>query len=127
MKEMKELPYTRQKRILERLNKNDCMTINELAKDFNVSQMTIYRDILQLEKSGDALRVYGGVKAVDKKEQGGEEEALKTSSILRPYCDVTIEERFNKQIDDCLLYTSRGKGRYLPLSCGRRPSWRSWE
>ena len=49
MKEMKELPYTRQKRILERLNKNDCMTINELAKDFNVSQMTIYRDILQLE------------------------------------------------------------------------------
>ena len=100
MKEMKELPYTRQKRILERLNKNDCMTINELAKDFNVSQMTIYRDILQLEKSGDALRVYGGVKAVDKKEQGGEEEALKTSSILRPYCDVTIEERFNKQIDE---------------------------
>ena len=100
MKEMIELPYTRQKRILERLNKNDCMTINELAKDFNVSQMTIYRDILQLEKSGDALRVYGGVKAVDKKEQGGEEEALKTSSILRPYCDVTIEERFNKQIDE---------------------------
>ena len=37
---------------------------------------------------------------MDKKEQGGEEEALKTSSILRPYCDVTIEERFNKQIDE---------------------------
>lgn len=50
MKEMKELPYTRQKRILERLNKNDCMTINEIGQGFQcVSQMTIYRDILQLE------------------------------------------------------------------------------
>ena len=88
MKEMKELPYTRQKRILERLNKNDCMTINELAKDFNVSQMTIYRDILQLEKSGDALRVYGGVKAVDKKNKAGGrsiKDILDSSPILR--CD----------------------------------------
>ena len=37
MKEMKELPYTRQQKILEQLNKSDCVKIEQLAKDFNVS------------------------------------------------------------------------------------------
>lgn len=100
MKEMKELPYTRQQRILENLKRHDCVTINQLAETFNVSQMTIYRDILQLEKSGDALRVYGGVKAVDKG-LSEEDPSLKNNipSTLQPYCDNTIEERFYNEID----------------------------
>ena len=44
---MKELPYTRQQQILERLNKYDCVKIDQLAQDLHVSQMTIYRDIRQ--------------------------------------------------------------------------------
>lgn len=101
MKEIKELPYTRQQKILEQLNRNDCVKIEQLAKDFNVSNMTIYRDILQLEKSGDALRVYGGVKAVNKATAGAEEEGVAQNtipSVLKPYCDSTIEERFHRQI-----------------------------
>lgn len=102
MKEMKELPYTRQKKIVEQLNKNDCVKIEQLAKDFNVSNMTIYRDILQLEKSGDAIRVYGGVKAVNKMSKNPEEESSVQStipSVLKPYCDSTIEERFHRAIE----------------------------
>lgn len=101
MKEIKELPYTRQQKILEQLNRNDCVKIEQLAKDFNVSNMTIYRDILQLEKSGDALRVYGGVKAVNKATAGADEEGVAQNtipSVLKPYCDSTIEERFHRQI-----------------------------
>lgn len=103
MKEMKELPYTRQQQILERLNKADCVKINQLAKDFNVSQMTIYRDIEQLEKSGEALRVYGGVKAVNKSAVSeAEERAVQNETIpvvLKPYSDSTIEERFHHEIE----------------------------
>lgn len=102
MKEIKELPYTRQQQILERLNKSDCVKINQLAKDFNVSQMTIYRDIVQLEKSGDALRVYGGVKAANKVQQPESEEEEIPQNVtvpvaLQPYSDITIEERFQKE------------------------------
>lgn len=102
MKEIKELPYTRQQKILQQLNKNDCVKIEQLARDFNVSNMTIYRDILQLEKSGDALRVYGGVKAVNKAAADRNEEGMSQSTIptvLRPYCDSTIEERFHHEIE----------------------------
>lgn len=102
MKEIKELPYTRQQKILQQLNKNDCVKIEQLARDFNVSNMTIYRDILQLEKSGDALRVYGGVKAVNKAASDRNEEGMSQSTIptvLRPYCDSTIEERFHHEIE----------------------------
>ncbi|MEZ3433829.1 MAG: DeoR/GlpR family DNA-binding transcription regulator [Lachnospiraceae bacterium] len=104
MKEMKELPYTRQQKILEQLNRNDCVKIEQLAKDFNVSNMTIYRDILQLEKSGDALRVYGGVKAANKAAPGTDGETRvphnTIPSVLKPYCDSTIEERFHRQMEE---------------------------
>lgn len=102
MKEIKELPYTRQQKILEQLNKNDCVKIEQLAKDFNVSNMTIYRDILQLEKSGEALRVYGGVKAANKAAADVNEEGTAQNTIptvLKPYCDSTIEERFHHEIE----------------------------
>ena len=95
---MKELPYTRQQQILERLNKYDCVKIDQLAQDLHVSQMTIYRDIHQLEKAGDVLRVYGGVKAVNKDRTEGEapKDSVLTEALM-PYRDVTIEERFQKE------------------------------
>lgn len=106
MKDMKELPYTRQQQILERLNKSDCVKINQLAKDFNVSQMTIYRDIVQLEKSGEALRVYGGVKAANKvvadipeDEEDMTPQKVEIPAVLQPYSDVTIEERFQHETE----------------------------
>lgn len=96
MKEMKKLPYTRKQQILEKLKKVECLKVEELAKDFNVSSMTIYRDIAELEKTGEALRVYGGVMASNKGEKEMDEEIL---SILKPYQDNPIEERFNVELE----------------------------
>ena len=104
---MKELPYARQKKIVEQLNRLDrdeCLRIEQLARDFNVSNMTIYRDILQLEKNGDAKRIYGGIQAARNEDRpdssaGKEaEQAMALPGQLPPYGDSAIEERFYRQI-----------------------------
>lgn len=102
---MKELPYARQQKIIEQLNKLDrdgCLRTEQLAKDFNVSSMTIYRDIVQLEKQGAARRIYGGIQAVRNDRPGMEQDyetGKKNSNPaqLPPYADSTIEERFTRQ------------------------------
>jgi len=99
---MKELPYARQQKIIEQLNqldRDECLRTEQLARDFNVSSMTIYRDIMQLEKRGAAKRVYGGIQAA--RQKAGEDEtqelAQKLPGQLQPYADSTIEERFLRQ------------------------------
>ena len=103
MKDMKRLPYIRQQKILEqlkRLEQYECLTIDDLARDFNVSNMTIYRDIEQLEKSGEALRVHGGVRPAGRGFPEAEEtSALSGPGILPAYHDSTIEERFRREIE----------------------------
>lgn len=103
MKDMKRLPYARQQKILEQLNsleQHECLKIEELARDFNVSNMTIYRDIEQLEKSGDAQRVHGGVRPAGREFPEAEEtSALSSPGILPAYRDSTIEERFRREIE----------------------------
>ena len=100
---MKELPYARQKKIVEQLNRldrNECLRIEQLARDFNVSSMTIYRDIMQLEKNGEAKRVYGGIQAARTIDEAAETlpDAMPLPSQLPPYGDSAIEERFNRQL-----------------------------
>ena len=106
MKDLKRLPYTRQQKILEQLNRleqHECLKIDDLARDFHVSNMTIYRDIEQLEKSGDALRVHGGVRPAEKDLPVFPEEKGPSSpgspGILPAYRDSTIEERFRREIE----------------------------
>jgi len=50
----------RQKAILELLRKNSQITVSKLARDFNVSEVTIRRDMNSLAKEGKLLRTYGG-------------------------------------------------------------------
>lgn len=51
---------TRQHEILKLLELNQQMTIGELAEKFNVSQMTIRRDLDQLQSEGKIQRSHGG-------------------------------------------------------------------
>jgi len=53
----------RQSRILELLEKSEEITIEEMKNKFNVSEMTIRRDISFLEHMGYVTRVQGGVRA----------------------------------------------------------------
>jgi DeoR/GlpR family transcriptional regulator of sugar metabolism len=50
----------RQEKILEMLNENRVVGVKELAKHFNVSEMTIRRDLDFLEKNNQLTRTHGG-------------------------------------------------------------------
>jgi DeoR/GlpR family transcriptional regulator of sugar metabolism len=81
---MKRLPYVRRQAILDHLKEVDFIDINSLKTQFDVSYMTIHRDLDILEMQGDVSRVYGGVK-------------LQNNS--KPLHDLTIEERFKNNME----------------------------
>ncbi|MCL4067996.1 DeoR/GlpR family DNA-binding transcription regulator [Pseudomonas sp. GX19020] len=47
-------------RILERLNEGGSVTVTDLAHEFGVSDMTVRRDLAELERDGLLERVHGG-------------------------------------------------------------------
>ena len=55
------LPEERLERILERLKKNQMLKVEDTAKEFNISDMTVRRDFMKLEQRGLAKRCYGGI------------------------------------------------------------------
>lgn len=75
---MSDSPYIRRKKIIELLWKQDYADVTYLSDLFNVSEMTIRRDLEKLEKDGDIVRVYGGAKI----------------KINSPY-EATVEERLS--------------------------------
>lgn len=81
---MKSLPHVRKKEILEMLKRNDYLDAGELSEKFNVSYMTIHRDLKALEEEGVLSRVYGGAVAVP----------AGTPVLSAPSGDLTLEERF---------------------------------
>lgn len=83
---MKPLPYARKKEILEMLKRNDFLDINQLSHKFNVSYMTIHRDLKELEDEGMVSRIYGGAVVNDSVRTVAEHPV--------PNGDLTIEERF---------------------------------
>ncbi len=60
------IPLERQKEILNMLQQHEVVSIQELCKIFEVSYMTIWRDIDTLEKEGKAVSVSGGVRALER-------------------------------------------------------------
>lgn len=102
---MKTLPYARKQEILEMLKENEFVDVDQLSKKFEVSYMTINRDLKELEESGAVSRVYGGVKAAENHTPFSVGSPQKAKPVppgeeIRPYFDLTIEERFNK----CIQY-----------------------
>jgi Transcriptional regulators of sugar metabolism len=79
---MKSLPYARKKEILEMLKRSDFIDINQLSQKFNVSYMTIHRDLKELEDEGIVSRIYGGAVASEPPQHSA------------PAPDLTLEERF---------------------------------
>lgn len=60
---MPELAEPRQQAILDLLNSGGHAVVSSLARRFNVSEMTIRRDLKLLESQGMAIRVHGGALA----------------------------------------------------------------
>lgn len=80
---MKSLPYTRKKEILEMLKRSDHIDVHQLSKKFNVSYMTVHRDLKELEQEGIVSRVYGGAVA------------RAPAAHRETVPDLTLEERFS--------------------------------
>jgi len=79
------------------IQENDCVDIAELSKRFEVSQMTIHRDLRELEESGEVSRVYGGAKAVARQETEPDAPQDDGSELL--HADLPIEERFKRSLE----------------------------
>lgn len=63
------LPIERQKQMKALISTNKMLRISELSEHFNVSEMTIYRDIKPLIEEGLLLRTPGGISLVEKVQQ----------------------------------------------------------
>ncbi|MDH2924973.1 DeoR family transcriptional regulator [Nicoletella semolina] len=60
------IPIERQQQLIQFIHNNGYASINELAKRFNVSHMTIRRDIQKLEKEGKVASISGGVQSIER-------------------------------------------------------------
>ncbi|MEI5994125.1 DeoR/GlpR family DNA-binding transcription regulator [Candidatus Enterococcus mansonii] len=59
--------FRRREQLIERLKESERLTVTELANFFNVSAVTIRRDLLFLEKKKMIERFYGGARLLHKK------------------------------------------------------------
>ena len=51
-------------KILEIVDQQDIVTVNELITTLGVSDMTIRRDLDELDKSGKLIRLHGGAQKI---------------------------------------------------------------
>lgn len=77
---MSNSPVDRRNKIIEMLEKTEYADVSYLSDAFQVSLMTIRRDLERLEKDGKVIRVYGGVKLKTKRVyEASMEERLKSN------------------------------------------------
>lgn len=62
MKSSKGVVFKRQQRILHLLQENTEMSVEDLSKELEVSEITIRRDLQQFEDQGVIERFYGGAR-----------------------------------------------------------------
>lgn len=67
------LAEKRRSKIFEIVNNQSSVTIEELLETFEVSRMTLWRDLQYLEKKGLIRRVHGGAMKIDKLNEKEEE------------------------------------------------------
>ena len=51
--------------ILEKINVKGVITVNDIIKDLGVSDMTVRRDLDELDKEGLLIRIHGGAQSID--------------------------------------------------------------
>ncbi|MBJ8326041.1 DeoR/GlpR family DNA-binding transcription regulator [Streptococcus pacificus] len=58
------LKRERLQRILEKVNNEGLITVQEIIAELDVSDMTVRRDLHELEKNGKLIRVHGGAQSI---------------------------------------------------------------
>ncbi|MEN6384927.1 MAG: DeoR/GlpR family DNA-binding transcription regulator [Phycisphaerales bacterium] len=64
----KSVSHERQNAICQMIKANKSFSVSELAKRFDVSEMTIHRDLNKLQNQGHITRTHGGVIAAERME-----------------------------------------------------------
>ena len=90
------LAAERQAMIVELIRENGSVQVDELARELNVSSMTIRRDLVKLENSNMIERCHGG--AVAKQEVAYEKKQTSNkkskAAICRKMCGIRTSGRF---------------------------------
>ncbi len=76
------LPINRHQRILDLLNEQGIVHIGQLSQEFDVSEMTIHRDLAQLETEGYLRKVRGGAVPVPMPPHTNNQAALPVESCF---------------------------------------------
>jgi DeoR family lactose phosphotransferase system repressor len=61
------LKKERLEKIIEKVNSEGVITVNDIIKELGVSDMTVRRDLDELDKEGRLIRIHGGAQRVDSK------------------------------------------------------------
>lgn len=59
------LKRERLQKIIEKVNINGIVTVNEIMEELDVSDMTVRRDLDELDKAGLLIRIHGGAQKVN--------------------------------------------------------------
>ena len=94
------LKEERQKIILDKLNENDIIQVSQMTDLLDVTDMTIRRDLKELEDKNLLVRIHGGASKIEKarpREFSNEEKLLKNKGlkieIARKISDLLVEEK----------------------------------
>ena len=79
----------RQNKILEQIKQESSIKVNDLSSTYNVSEVTIRRDLEELEKAGLIKRTHGGAIYV----QGGELESTFATTVTQ---NIEVKEKLGK-------------------------------
>ncbi len=82
--EKRMLKEERQKIILDKLNENDIIQVSQMTDLLDVTDMTIRRDLKELEDKKLLVRIHGGASKIDKarpREFSNEEKLLKSKDL----------------------------------------------
>lgn len=90
----------RRKAIIERLNQLGEVSVDTLAKAFSTSEVTIRKDLSELEKQGLLLRKYGGAVLIALEPQPLANENLSTRKIAIATLAATLIKGHNRIIID---------------------------
>lgn len=102
----------RQNNILQLLEENEFLTVNKIANKLSVSEMTIRRDLTQLEKEKKLIKLHGGAKKRETSE-------LSTHEKINTQVDEKREigQAMNSIIsDNSVIYLGGGTTIYYALS-----------
>lgn len=84
------------RKIVAEVNKQGIVKVGELTDILDVSDMTIRRDLSELEKRGEVIRVHGGAKVVDSKS------SQELSHVQKQQINMKEKLEVAKKIVDCI-------------------------